>query len=586
IRADQWATLPTPGYSSSNPDLGHRIGRDLSLSNPNASSPAPNLSADALQWRDYDASDFRILIADDLEDTRFVLRRALSREGFQIDEATNGEELLEIARRQPPDLMIIDIMMPRLDGLSALAEIRQDPDLAHAYIILLTGKSSVNEKIEGFQLGADDYVTKPYSLGELKARVNAGIRLKSLHRNLAESQQIIVRQEKLATIGVLAAGIAHEFNNIMSGISGYAQLAKNSSKFVDRLIGVALEQSERAQKITSSLATFAGSASNAATLNRPRELVDSSVCLLQKELRRQIIEFEVDVPEDLPAVRVNSGQMQQALVHLILNAIQAVMPEDTEETEVDPSAPPSRISVRARADGNRVQIEVDDSGRGIPEDLRHRVFDPFFTTKGALGNSAEPGTGLGLTFALNTVSGHQGTIDVVDSELGGACVRLELPQAEIVDPAADSARLLPATSAPETDQRASSEEPPGGGLHGLPKRVVLAEDDEAIQEVVTELLEDHAPVIFESGADVVEHCRTERVDTVILDLTLKGSLTGWDVLAELAQLDDPPAVVLTSGSLSLKAPIDLDYPDLRILPKPFRLVELERALLGVASPTA
>ena len=124
--------------------------RDRLLARPEPSRSEGELHQDALQWRDFDASAFRILIADDLEDTRFVLRRALTIEGFQIDEATNGEELLEVASLRPPDLMIVDIMMPRLDGLSALAEIRKDPKLAHAYIILLTGKSSVNEKIEGF----------------------------------------------------------------------------------------------------------------------------------------------------------------------------------------------------------------------------------------------------------------------------------------------------------------------------------------------------------------------------------------------------------------------------------------------------
>ncbi|MCA8962456.1 MAG: response regulator, partial [Planctomycetes bacterium] len=277
------------------------------MSNPEASRSS--LTRDPEEWRNFDASDFRILVADDLEDTRFVLRRALTLDGFTIDEATNGEELLDIARRRPPDLMIVDIMMPKLDGLAALAQIRQDPLLAHAYIILLTGKSSLNEKIEGFQLGADDYVTKPYSLAELRARVNAGIRLRALHRHLAESHQILIRQEKLATIGVLAAGVAHEFNNIMSGISGYAQLARNNPKFVERLIDVALEQSERAQKITSSLATFSGSASSTVTLNQLGSLVESATCLLQKEFHRHLVECTLKLDAGLPPVRVNAGQL-------------------------------------------------------------------------------------------------------------------------------------------------------------------------------------------------------------------------------------------------------------------------------------
>ena len=179
-------------------------------------------------------STFRILVADDHEDIRLVLGKTLRTEGYQVEEVTNGLELLERAREVVPDLIILDIMMPELDGLSALEVIRGEEKLASCYVILLTGRSTLQEKLKGFNSGADDYITKPYSLVELKARVRAGIRIKAMQKCLQGSLEIIVRQEKMATIGVLAAGLAHEFNNIMGGISGYAQLAKNNPKFSDQ----------------------------------------------------------------------------------------------------------------------------------------------------------------------------------------------------------------------------------------------------------------------------------------------------------------------------------------------------------------
>lgn len=586
------AVDPMNPDSDAAPDDERRIDDEAARS-VDGEDPASGLLAVGPLAVEIVPETYRILIADDLEDTRFVIRRALGRMGFQVEEATDGEMLIEKARSSRPDLMIVDIMMPKLDGLTALSQIRQDPALAHAYIILLTGKATVDEKIAGFQQGADDYVTKPYSLAELKARVHAGIRLRAMHRSLTESQQILVRQEKLATIGVMAAGMAHEFNNIMGAISGYAQLAQANEKFVARLIEVALDQAERSRKITASLATFAATARTEAKPTPPESLIESAMWLLSKEFKSRDLELDVVLEPDLPQIEVHVGKLQEVLVHLLLNAIQAVSSRGDE----------AKVQLRASSNGSRVVIEIDDNGPGIPDDLRLRVFDPFFTTKGALGKSSEPGTGLGLTFSLNIVQSHGGQLDVVPSQLGGACLRVDLP-AMVAAPARPRAttgvparRPSVATTAaepePETVAEVSAEPPANVDSGQAPAilastdarpplgPVLVLEDDPGLQELITEVMGPLDCVCYADGSEGLDFCRTESPRMVVLDVTLAGGMTGWEVLDQLRALDPSPPVILTTGSIE-PLPTGLDaYPRLKVLPKPYTLGDLEDAVAAL-----
>ncbi|MCI0652785.1 MAG: response regulator [Planctomycetes bacterium] len=521
-------------------------------------------------------ASFRILVAEDDAGLRSVLSKALRREGYQVSEADDGHRLVELIRAWQPDLILLDIMLPNRDGLSVLTDLRKDPKLASIYVILVTGRASLEEKIEGFETGADDYLTKPVQMRELKARVKAGVRIRALHRNIENFYQMMIRKEKLATVGALAAGVAHEFNNIMSGISGYAQLAKVNDKFKDRLIEVALTQSERVQRITSSLSTFSSSAASGKQFTSVRRLVDAAVCLMQKEMNRREVVLEVEASEQLPAIEVNFSQMQQAIVNLLLNAAQA-------------SRKAGRVAVRATVIDRCLSIEVDDSGPGVPEDHRHRIFDPFFTTKGALGGTEESGTGLGLTFALNIAQCHAGSIDLVESRLGGACFRLSIPLADSAGGAAPRPLGAAGTHGPAAVPGAAAAGAAAAAdprAHATGPRVLVVEDDANIQEIMREVLSDPPPICFAEGPAALEHCRSEEIDIVLVDLHLKGPWNGRRVLTELACLPSPPAVIVATGSIDPKSVQDLALAPAAILRKPFKIAELEAAIQQAASSTA
>ncbi|MEM7166049.1 MAG: response regulator [Planctomycetota bacterium] len=519
-----------------------------------------DLFGSSTRWRDPDPASFSVLVADDSAEIRIGLRMALVREGFQVSEASDGQGVIDHLQEHPTDLVLLDVMMPALDGISVLKELRADPTHASTYVIMLTGRSSLEEKVQGLNVGADDYLTKPFELKELLARVRAGIRIKALQRELQESQETIVRQAKRATIGRLAAGIAHEFNNLMSAISGYAQLARNNRKYTDRLIEVTLSQAQRAQKITASLSSFAGNGMAGAQPTPLQTMVDAALCLIEKDLQNREIEVEFALPADLPLVMVEKAQMQQVFLHLLLNAVQA-------------AGDGGHVIVRGEiADDNVVRVEIDDNGPGIPDDLRHCVFDPFFTTKGALGSAEEPGTGLGLAFAMNTVHELDGRLALVPSQLGGACFRVDLPAVRHSDHASD---------APDSNAHPCATSAAPINAH---TSIVLIEDDPDLTEIVKEVLgEDHLTT-FDNGAPAIAHCQQYPVGVVVLDLQLSGSLSGRDVLHELEKLPQMPAVIVTTGSVEI---LESDLPDTisTLLRKPYGLSDLEDALAN-ALPVA
>lgn len=497
--------------------------------------------------REIDPSAFHVMVADDQLHLREIIGRVLAKDGYRVTLVEDGDELLERARQTPPDLVVLDVMMPRLDGLSALREMRSDPRLQGAYVLILSGRSTLEEKLEGFETGADDYLTKPYSVDELRARVRSGIRLRAVERHLELSQNLVVRQEKMATIGILAAGIAHEFNNIMSGIAGFAQLARRNEKYRERLVDVALDQSRRAEKITSSLSSFASTASPRAEFTSLQPLVEAAETLTEKRFAQKDIEFTTDIEDGLPQIELNRGQFQQVLLHLLLNAL-------------DATPRGGRVALRLGTDSDRLVLEVDDDGPGVARKDATRIFDPFFTTKGTLGGTDGDGTGLGLTFSLNVIEAHRGTLELAPSKLGGACFRVRLP--------------LPIREERAADAPVAAEDAPRNGTR---HRLVMVEDDVTLQEVVLELLEDTEVHFFTAGPEAVAHCRDTEVDALLLDINLDGPWDGWRVLEELRALPSPPPVILTTGSIEVDTDTLAD-PRVELLRKPFHLDELEAAL--------
>ena len=226
-------------------------------------------------------------------------------------------------------------------------------------------------------------------------------------------EEQVLRQERLASLGLLAAGVAHEVNTPLTGISSYAQMLLEDMDPRDprrRVLEKIEAQTSRASGIANSLLNLARPEGADEQDVRLNDLVREAADLMAPQIRRSDVRLETRLDDRDPTVRGDRGKLQQVLLNLLLNARDALDGEGT-------------ITVRTSLGGDRAALEVTDDGTGIPADDLPRVFDPFFSTKGP-----GRGTGLGLSISHGIVQEHGGTIEV-ESEPGRTRFRVELPSA-------------------------------------------------------------------------------------------------------------------------------------------------------------
>jgi two-component system NtrC family sensor kinase len=240
--------------------------------------------------------------------------------------------------------------------------------------------------------------------------------LREKMRDLEVSQQELVQSSKLAAIGTLAAGVAHEFNNLLAAISGHTELALISDEMdeIKRSLQVVVDTVDRAKGITSNLLTFARRREPRMEKADVREAVESPLTLLERDLQKSGIEV-VRKFSEVPPIVCDSGQISQVCLNMLTNARDAMIDKG------------GILTVEIGRDGDDVLIGFSDTGTGIKDGILEKLFEPFVTSKGALGGGTIAGTGLGLSVAHGIVTSHGGTIDV-DTESGrGSTFTVRLP---------------------------------------------------------------------------------------------------------------------------------------------------------------
>lgn len=401
-------------------------------------------------------SPLKVLIVEDSQVTRRLLRTTLQKWRYEVEEAEHGAQAWEFFRHEHYPLVLTDWLMPEMDGLELIRRIRGCDLPGYVYIILLTAKSEKEDLVAAMDAGADDFLVKPFDSDELRVRMRAGERIIALERRLAEqnrqlreAQAALVQSEKLASLGQLAAGMAHEINNpvayvtnnlavlsrevraVMEVLQAYrrgaevlagadpslaAQVAELEEEAdwewvqenLPRLFDASLDGLSRVRKTVQNLREFARL--DAAELD---ELdLNAALASTLEVLRRDLDEKQISVSTrfaPLPPVVCRPGKIHQVFLNLLLNAIQA-------------SPTQGRIELRTAALRDDAVVEVQDYGCGIDPAHLPRIFEPFFTTK-AVGQ----GAGLGLSICYGIVRDHGGSIEV-DSQLGrGSTFRVRLP---------------------------------------------------------------------------------------------------------------------------------------------------------------
>ncbi|OGQ94864.1 MAG: hypothetical protein A2284_00065 [Deltaproteobacteria bacterium RIFOXYA12_FULL_61_11] len=367
-----------------------------------------------------------ILLIDDSNATLTILEQQLGRFGYRTSTASNGCEGLEQVRLNPPDLILCDVMMPVMDGLEFCRRLKGAPETRLIPLILVTARSGGEHLIEGLAQGADDYIVKPYNLGELRARVEAMLRMGRLQRELhtaneelrrAESQ--LVQSAKMAAVGQLGAGIAHELNQPLTAIKGYATLLQRDLRDHPRQnqhLEVIIEQAGRMAKIIQNIRTFSHQGEYAFALGQLHRPLDDALMLLRTKLSLEGIELSLELGEELPPVPNDPLKLQQVFLNLLQNATDALLERE----------PPRHLTIRGYRlpypPPEQVILEFIDNGNGIDPEHLPRVLDPFFTTK-------EPGkgTGLGLSISLGIMRRHGGDLRLASRKGVGTTVTLNFP---------------------------------------------------------------------------------------------------------------------------------------------------------------
>jgi signal transduction histidine kinase len=374
----------------------------------------PRVTGDAPQVRPQPpAGAPRLLLVEDNEELRsFMAQRLSSR--YQVEEAADGNAGLAAARRTTPDLIVSDVMMPGMDGHELCRRLRADPSLVSVPVILLTARAGSEAVVEGLEVGADDYVVKPFALRELEARIAAHLRAREIERQLHE------RESRLVAIGQMTSSVVHDLRNPLTLLVGYADLAHRLAvRGGESVIAEELEQvqaaSDRLRRMIEEILDFARGGTPKLVLETlpARRFLDETLAPLAGDLEERGVatEIHLKLDEDLK-VTLDRDRMQRVLENLLKNAREAVS-----------AGVVRRVFLRAWVeDEDTLAIRVADTGPGIPDELAGHLFEPFATT------GKKEGTGLGLVTVRNLVKAHGGEIRVeTAAPEGGAAFTITLP---------------------------------------------------------------------------------------------------------------------------------------------------------------
>ncbi|MEG4838062.1 response regulator [Microcoleus sp. B9-D4] len=450
-----------------------------------------------------------ILIVDDNPSNLDVLSEALAGFGWEILVATDGETAIEQAEYTQPDLILLDVMMPGIDGFETCHRLKASPLTNEISVIFMTALSDIGDKVKGFNLGAVDYITKPFEQKEVLARVNLHLTLRSLTKTLADqnlllkreiedrlaaeaalhqlaqelekrveertaelsqalenlkkAQVQIVQSEKMACLGQLVAGVAHEINNPVSFISNNIPIAKeyiadliemtrlcqhnvtSTSEFEDKSQEIELDfivedlpkiidsmalGTERLYNLSMSLRNFSRLDTSALTPVNIHDGLDSTLLILGHRLKGKGTHPAIKVIKEygeLPLVECYPGQINQVFMNVLANAIDALEESTIScplcgEKQQSNDNPQIRICTEM-LQGDRVVIRIADNGLGITPEIMQHLFTPMFTTK-----SVGKGTGLGLSISREIVEAkHGGKLTCISSPEWGVEFVIELP---------------------------------------------------------------------------------------------------------------------------------------------------------------
>jgi PAS domain S-box-containing protein len=438
-------------------------------------------------------------------------------------------------------------------------EAQRKEELVSAYVVVLWSKDRV---IGGLSVGSR--TPKEFSPADINLLVAVGSQLSSAiervklyeearqaYENLRRTQEQLLHSEKMAAVGQLISGVAHELNNPLTAILGYSQLLTSSGQigpqgveYADKLY----KQAQRTHRIVQNLLSFARQHKPERVSVQLNLILEETLALRDYDLRMNHIRVHLELDQNLPVTSADPHQLQQVFLNMVNNAVDAMLERSNE----------GDLWVKTGANGDRLFIEFTDNGPGVKDPSR--VFDPFYTTK-----PVGKGTGLGLSICYGIVTEHGGSIRVRNVPPRGACFTIEVPY-----------------HAPKPSNVLGS----GKGIEsGREGRILLVDQDDSVLEAVGAILREHEHQVetVKNAADAMQVLEKEEFDLVVADLDLSGT-AGRNILYDWI-LARRPGLAKRCIWTRLETPLGR-MPDLPthngkyVLQKPFKAAELIEAVDG------
>jgi two-component system, cell cycle sensor histidine kinase and response regulator CckA len=480
-----------------------------------------------------------ILLVDDRPDGLLTMEAVLERPDYNLVSVSSGKEALIQLQQNDFAVVLLDVQMPNMDGFETAARIKEIPRAQNVPILFITAIHKDPFYIhQGYHLGAVDYIFKPFDPAILRSKVTVFVslfrqqlQLKQQAQALHLKEQELFQAQKLEAIGRLAGGVAHDFNNLITGILGLSHDIWTSLEASDTRrddMDEIIKASTRALGLTKQLLAF-----GRRQITSPRVLDVNSITVdMMKMLKRLIgedIELIVKNCSALKAIKMDQGQLEQMIMNLVLNARDA-MPQGgtiTLTTDNIDIGPENQSRSQPVPPGTYVLIRIADTGIGMETQTLDHIFEPYYTTK-----DKDKGTGLGLSTVYGVVMQCGGHIQVDSTPGMGTTFNIYLP------------------STPEGLHTEASVEATGRMTIGHGETVLVVEDEGIVRQVATRILRKNGYNVIEAedAKDALELSEDYQapIDLLVTDVVMPG-MNGLQLAEELLKRRPQLAVLYMSG---------------------------------------
>ena len=470
-----------------------------------------------------------VLVVDDDPIIRVMAREYLTEVDFTVSEAENGVKALQALENLRPDIIMLDVVMPEMDGFATSLAVRRMPGCEVVPILIMTALDDHDSINRAYEMGATDFITKPINWMILVQRIRYMTRAMRMVNKQKRLEEELQQAQKLEAVGTLAGGVAHDFNNLLQTIQGFSEMLLYNMHEDDpsfRALNRVMDAVESGGKLTRQLLTYSRKVKSEKRPINLNDQVRQAHQLLERTIPK-MIEMDLLLEEDLKLVDADPVQMEQVLMNLVINARDA-MPEGgrlviktknirrpDKQCESHPTSTP----------WEGVVLSVSDTGHGMDKETRKQIFDPFFSTK-----APGKGTGLGLSMVHGIVENHQGRITCRSTPGAGTSFRVYFPVAE-------SGLGKMAVEEKKGEQRGN-------------EIILLVDDNETIRQTGEEMLARAGYTVLtastgEMALDIYAQ-NSEEIALVLLDLIMPG-MGGARCLQELLKKNAAINVVITSG---------------------------------------